>query len=149
MTSFRLYVILLLAQLAAVASAASDTDVTFHRADKVTIEKDQVTIIAKATTSVMRLRGNETGTRIMSERAVFTIKRPVIAFPDPDGIHDEKYKMMKAGLEDAWTMTLQAAQNLADGQVVGRIGFYQPEIVIRDGMVASITGDGYLYPKGK
>jgi hypothetical protein len=44
---------------------------------------------------------------------------------------------------------LKAAKDLQEGKEAGRIGFYAPEIVIKGNMIDSITGFGFLYPKGK
>ena len=44
-------------------------------------------------------------------------------------------------------MTLTAAKALQEGKRVGRIGYYMPSIVIKENLIDSIDGFGYLYPE--
>ena len=50
-------------------------------------------------------------------------------------------------LAHLWKDCLKTAKDLQDGKQVGRIGFVQPEIVIKGNMITSITGGGFLYAK--
>ena len=126
--------------------AASDTDVTIIKAGKVVIEEGVITIVAEATSRLMLIQNNHdpaykgaqwtgrpvTLVNVKSDQATFTIKRP-----------------REARLEEAWQKSLQAAKDLQDGKEVGRIGFYAPDIVIKGNLIDSITGPGFLFPKGQ
>ena len=46
-------------------------------------------------------------------------------------------------------MSLKAAKDLQDGKEVGRIGYYAPNMVIKGNLIDSITGFGFLFPKGR
>ena len=74
--------------------------------------------------------------QVISNKATFTIKRGAEAAPG-------------GPLANVWQESLKTAKDLQDGKEVGRIGFYAPDIVIKDNMIDSITGFGYLYPKAK
>jgi hypothetical protein len=140
--------LLLLALLAASGRAASDTDVTIIKAEKVVIEENVVTIIAEAKTSIITLSGDYKADykgdtfmgrpmsqiTIKSDKATFTIRRPNSTRPG-------------GPLEKAWEDTLQAARDLQAGKPVGRIGYYQPEVVIRKNLITSIDGPAFLYGK--
>jgi hypothetical protein len=52
-------------------------------------------------------------------------------------------------LDEAWNMSLKAAKDLQDGKEVGRIGYYAPNMVIKGNLIDSITGFGFLFPKGQ
>jgi hypothetical protein len=69
---------------------------------------------------------------VKSDKATFIIKRP-----------------HKGQLDEAWKMSLKAAKDLQDGQEVGRIGYYGPDMVIKSNLIDSITGFGFLFPKGQ
>ena len=146
--TMKLFLAAALALLAASVQAASDTDVTFIKVQKVVIEDDVVTIIAEAKTSIITYSGDyqadykgatfmgrpSTRTTIKSDKATFTIRREASAQPGRP-------------LEKAWGQTMQAARDLQAGKEVGRIGYYTPEVVIRKNLITSIDGPGYLYPK--
>jgi hypothetical protein len=83
------------------------------------------------------------------ERATFVIKRAPLNFNDHDGTHSEEREKIRKVLDDAWEMSVTAAKELRAGHEVGRIGFYKPEVSINGDLIDSITGFGYLYPKGK
>jgi len=139
----------LLALLALPVRAASDTDVTLIKAEKVVIEENVVTIIAEAKTSIITLSGDYKADfkgatfmgrpmsqiTIKSDKATFTIRRPNSARPG-------------GPLEKIWADTLQTARDLQEGKPVGRIGYYQPEVVIRQNLITSIDGQAFLY-KGR
>lgn len=126
------------------AHAASDTDVTIIKAEKIVIEDDVITIVAEAKIRMTLIQDNDDaidkGTKWMgrpaahvqvkADKATFIVKRP----RDP-------------GLEAAWQNSLQAAKDLQEGKEVGRIGYYAPDMNIRGNLIVSITGIGYLYPK--
>ena len=126
--------------------AATDSDVAIVKAEKVVIEDGVITIVAEATTRITLIQGNDDpaykGARWMgrpvtlvhakSDKATFTIKRP-----------------REAGLDESWQMSLKAAKDLQDGKEVGRIGYYAPDIVIKGNLIDSITGFGFLFPKGQ
>ena len=127
--------------------AASDADVTLLKVKKVVIEESAITIVvAEAKTRITLIRDDYdpkytgdnwhgmpvTRVEVISNKATFIIKRCA------DG-----------ALPNAWQESLKAAKDLQDGQEVGRIGFYAPDIVIKGNMIDSITGYGYLYPKAK
>jgi hypothetical protein len=140
---------LVLVFLPAAARAASDADVTLLKVQKVVIEETVITIVvAEAKTQITLIRDDYdpkyTGAnwhgmpvnvvQVISNKATFTIKRPVEAAPG--GV-----------TADAWQESLKAAKDLQDGKEVGRIGYYAPDIVIKGNMIDSITGIGFLYPK--
>lgn len=126
--------------------AASNVDVTIIKASKVVVEDDVITIVAEAMTRVTLIQGDHdpaykgaqftgrpaTHTQVKSDKATLIIKRPR---------HPE--------LEDAWEMSVRAAKGLQEGKEVGRIGFYTPDISIKGNLIHSITGFGFLYPKGQ
>jgi hypothetical protein len=130
--------------------AASDTDVSIIKAEKVVIEENAVTIIAEAKTSIITLSGDYqadykgamfmgrpmTQITIKSDKATFIIRRPV---PARKG----------QALEQFWEKTLQTARDLQEGKEVGRIGYYTPDVMIRKNLIVSIDGPGFLYSKGK
>jgi len=126
--------------------AATDADVTIIKAEKVVIEEDVITIVAEATTRIMLIHDDPdpaykgarwmgrpvTLVNVKSDKATFIIKRP-----------------HKGQLDEAWKMSLKAAKDLQDGQEVGRIGYYGPDMVIKSNLIDSITGFGFLFPKGQ
>jgi hypothetical protein len=126
--------------------AATDADITIIKAQKVVIEENTVTIIAEASATITATTGDHqpghkgmtwqgrpaTRITIKADKATFTIRRPHPEVP----------------LEEAWKMTLEAAKALQAGKEVGRIGFYAPEIVIKENLIHSINGPGFLFPKG-
>lgn len=137
--------------LTASARAASDADVTLLKVKKVVIEEDVITImVAEAKTRITLIRDDYdpkytgdnwhgmpvTRVQVISNQATFTIKRGPEAAPG-------------RVLETAWQDSLRAAKDLQEGKEVGGIGFYAPDIVIKGNMIDSITGFGFLYPKGK
>ena len=141
----------LLALLAPPARAASDADVTLLKVKQVVIEESVITIVvAEAKTRITLIRDDYdpkyagdnwhgmpvTRVQVISNKATFTIKRPAAA---------------AAGgpLVNAWQESLKTAKDLQDGKEVGRIGFYAPDIAIKGNMIDSISGSGFLYPKGK
>lgn len=143
--------------------AASDTDVTIIKVEKVVVEEGKITITAQARTTV-RLIGDTppaggggstwmgrpvTVAEVMSDRATFIIKRPELNFNDPDGTHTKEKEMSRKALDDAWEMSLAAAKELHAGREVGRIGFYAPKISINENLIDAIAGYGYLYQKGR
>jgi len=130
------------------ARAASDADVTYMKVEKVVIEETTITIVvAEAKTQITLIRDDYdpaytgpcwhgmpvTAVQVISNKATFTIQRPV-----PDDAAGVTAK--------AWQESLRAAKDLQAGKKVGRIGFYAPDIVIRGNMIDSITGPGFLYP---
>ncbi len=117
--------------------AASDTDVTIIKAEKVVIEDSVITIIGEARANAL----------LTSDRATFIIKRPELNFNDPDGSHADEKERTKKVLDDAWVMSLAAAKELQAGRKIGRIGFYAPDIASKGTLIDSIVGFGYLYPK--
>jgi hypothetical protein len=141
-------VLALLVFLPASARAASDADVTLLKVQKVVIEETAITIVVtEAKTRITLIRDDHdpaftgdtwhgmpvTRVQVISNKATFTIKRPVEAAPG-------------GTLASAWQESLKAAKDLQDGKEVGRIGFYAPDIVIKGNMIDSITGSGFLYP---
>jgi hypothetical protein len=128
------------------ARAASDADVTLIKVKSVRIEEGVITIVAEAKTQVMLIQGDPnpahkgpswkgrpvTVSSIKSDLGTFVIKRE----------HRDI-------LSEAWQMSLQAAKDLQDGKEVGRIGYYGPDMTIKGNLIESITGFGFLYPKGK
>ena len=137
--------------LSASARAASDADVTLLKVKEVVIEETAITIVvAEAKTRITLIRDDHdpaftgdqwhgmpvTRVQVISNKATFTIKRPVEAAPGGTSAN-------------AWQESLKTAKDLQDGKEVGRIGFYAPDIVIKGNMIDSITGPGFLYPKRK
>lgn len=124
--------------------AASDVDVTIITAEKVVIEKDLITITASARTRCHSSSNDKEGTiwtgkisspvAIMSEKATFTIRRPLQA---------------QEALAAGWQMSLDAAKELQAGREVGRIGYHGPKITMKLNLIDSIDGYGFLYSKGK
>ena len=127
------------------AHAASDADVTIIKAKKVVIEADTITIVAEAKTRITLIRDDYdpaftgdtwhgmpvTRVQVICNNGTFIIKRR------PDG-----------ALPEAWRDSLKAAKDLQDGKGSGGIGFYAPDIVIKGNMIDSVTGEGFLHPKG-
>lgn len=148
MKNFRIAIALFMAVSAAPLHAASDTDVTILNATEVVIGESTITISAEARTIVRiitgkhdpayqgeTLRGMPVSTiQTYSGNATFTINRPA----DSSEI-----------TANAWKMSLEAAESLKAGKEIGRIGYYQPDVTLRDNKVVSITGSGFIYPKGK
>jgi len=141
----------LLVLLTASARAASDADVTLLKVSKVVIEESVITIVvAEAKTRITLIREDHdpkftgdtwhgmpvTRVQVISNTATFTIKRRAEAAPG-------------GPLANAWQESLKAAKELQAGKEVGRIGFYEPDIVIKGNMVDSIIGSGFLYAKGQ
>jgi len=128
--------------------AASDADVTYMKVEKVDIEETTITIlVTEAKTQITLIKDDHdpaytgpcwhgmpvTAVQVISNKATFTIQRPV-----PDDAAGVTAK--------AWKESLQAAKDLQAGKKVGRIGYYAPDIVIKANMIDSITGPGFLYP---
>jgi hypothetical protein len=143
-------VVAVLVFVSAAARAASDADVTLLKVEKVVIEETAITIVvSEAKTQITLIKDDHDPTytgacwhgmpvsvvQVISNKATFTIKRPVEAAPDRVSA-------------DAWQQSLKAAKDLQAGKEVGRIGFYAPDIVIKGNMIDSITGPGFLYGKG-
>ena len=131
--------------------AASDADVTLSKVKTVVIEESVITIVvAEAKTRITLIREDHdpkftgdtwhgmpvTRVQVISNKATFIIKRRAEAAPG-------------GTLANAWQESLKAAKDLQDGKEVGRIGFYAPDIVIKGNMIDSITGTGFLFPKGQ
>ena len=128
--------------------AASDADVTIIKATKVVIDENTITITAEARTTVRLISGDHnpdykgetwhgmpvSTIQVYSGGATFVIKRPLQAGEITDG---------------GWKMSLEAAKNLQAGNEVGRIGYYAPDMTIKGNLIDSMTGFGFLYPKGK
>jgi hypothetical protein len=68
---------------------------------------------------------------IIGEDVTFTIKRPAAQ-----------------ALASAWKETLQLAKDLQDGKETGRIGFYAPEMTIKENMLSAMAGEAFIYGKG-
>ena len=133
---------------AASTYAASDADIAIIKAEKVVIEQNTVTIVAEARATItvtlgdpqpghkgMRWQGRPaTWVTIKADKATFIIRRPHPEQPAEDS---------------AWKMTLDVAKALREGKEVGRIGFYAPDIVIKENLIHSINGPGFLYSKGQ
>ncbi len=136
--------------LATAIHAASDADVTIIKATKVVIEANTITISAKAQSTIRLVSGDYdpdykgatwhgvpvSVVEVYTESGTFIIKRP-LGFG-----HDEI-------TDNGWKMSLEAAKSLQAGNEVGRIGFYAPDMVIKGNLIDSMTGFGFLYPKGK
>jgi hypothetical protein len=131
--------------------AASDADVTLLKVKAVTIEESVITIVVEKAKSNITLIMDDydpayTGdtwhgmpvirVQVLSNEATFTIKQDAHSAPG-------------GPLAKAWQECLKTAKDLQNGKEVGRIGFYAPDIVIKGNLITSITGSGFLYPKGK
>lgn len=151
MKSLLALVLMFLIFATASTHAASDADVTLLKVKKVVIEESVITIVvAEAKTRITLIRDGHdpkytgdqwhgmpvTRVQVISNKATFTIKRGAEAAPG-------------RVLANAWQESLKAAKDLQEGREVGRIGFYEPDIVIKGNMIDSITGFGFLYSKGK
>ena len=124
------------------ASGGSDTDVFIVSAKSVRIDDDKITIVAEASTTFTIITADHDPThegytqwgrpaervQLKSDEATFVILRP-------------------EGNDDAWKMALEAARDLNAGKEVGRIGFYRPTIVLKQNLLVSIEGTGYLHQK--
>lgn len=127
--------------------AASDADVTIIKATKVVIEENTITISAEARSTIRLFSGEHdpdykgrtlygmpfSAIQVYSRHATFIIKRPL-----QDG----------ETTENAWKMSVEAAKSLQAGNEVGRIGYYVPDMIIKENMIDAMTGFGFLYPKG-
>ena len=142
------------------SQAASDTDVTILKAETVLIESNTVTIIAEATVSVMLTSGDykpkgQGGGRpgsqitVKADKATFTIQRQHLNLKakDLNGPNAAQAKATQEAFDKFWGWTVEAAKDLQAGKPVGRIGYYGPEIVIKNHLIHSISGPGYLYGK--
>jgi len=133
------------------ARAASDADVTLLKVKNVVIEESVITIfVAEAKTQITLIRDDYdprftgdtwqgmpvTRVQVVSNNAMFTIKRRADAASG--GVSSS-----------AWQESLKAAKDLEAGKEVGRIAFYAPDMIIKGNMIDSITGFGFLLPKGK
>ncbi len=130
----------------ATLQAASDADVTLIKVRSVRITEDAITIVAEANTRLTLIQDNRnpaykgatwkgravTLAHVKSDRGTFIIKQP-----------------LEEPLQEAWQTSLRAARDLQDGKEVGRIGYYAPDMTIRDNLLDSVNGFGFLYPKGK
>ncbi len=128
--------------------AASDADVTIIKATKVVIEENTITISAEARSTIRLFSGEQdpdykggtlygmpfSAIQVYSRSATFIIKRPLQEGETTD---------------NSWKMSLEAAKSLQAGNEVGRIGYYVPDMTIKKNMIDSMTGFGFLYPKGK
>jgi len=152
---------------------SSDTAVTIIKAEKVIIEKDKITIIAKAKTSLIRPSGySKPGSKesaskgkpsariqISSDKATFIIKRPPLTYNDGQlkrllastrraefakELDRGQFKYQRA---EWWKRTLQKAKALRDGKKVWPIRYYKPTVVIKENGIESIEGYGYFYAK--
>lgn len=140
-----LLLVLTLLLAAAPAAAKSDADVTLLKTKSVRIEENTITIVAEAVTRFTLIQAEEVEgqtrpwmgrpavwAHAKSDEATFVIKNP--GHPS---------------LEAAWKMSLQAARELQAGREAGRIGYYAPDLALKGNLIVSITGPGYLYPKGQ
>ncbi len=145
------HVVTCIALFSASAQAASDADVTLLKVKTVTIEESVITVVVeKAKTRITLIRDDHdpayagdswqgmpvNRVQVLSEVATFTIKQDAHSAPG-------------GPLAKAWQDCLKTAKDLQDGKEVGRIGFYAPDIVIKGNLITSISGSGFLYPKGK
>ena len=143
--------VLIILILSAPAQAKSDADVTLVKVKKVTIEETLITIVVEeAKTRITLIKDNYdpayTGdnwngmpvsrVQVISKEATFTLRQNAHFAPG-------------GALAHLWKDCLQTAKDLQDGKEVGRIGFEHPDIAIKDNMITSISGGGFLYPKGK
>ncbi|MBV6498704.1 MAG: hypothetical protein CJBNEKGG_00932 [Prosthecobacter sp.] len=151
MKTFLAHVVIWVVFFSASAQAASDADVTLLKVKKVVIAESVITIVVeKAMTIITLIRDDHdpayagdtwhgmpvNRVQVLSNEATFTIKQDAHSAPG-------------GPLAKAWQECLKTAQALQDGKEVGRIGFYAPDIVIKGNLITSITGSGFLYPKGK
>lgn len=127
------------------AFGVSDTDVHLIKVESVKIEEDKITIVASARVwmvvlvdgadkdAITRQYGGQPADwiKIRLDKATFVIRKPEL---DP---------------KDGWAYTVQNAKDLKAGKEVGRIGYYQPKVVIEEGRVTSVDGRAFLYGKGK
>ena len=151
MKLLRSSVLALLVILSASARAASDADVTHLKVKKVVIEESVITVVVvEAKTRITLIREDHdpkftgdtwhgmpvTRVQVISNKATFTIKRGADAAPG-------------GPLANAWQESLKAAKDLQEGKEVGRIAFYEPDIIIKGNMIDSITGFGFLIPQSR
>lgn len=127
-----------------VCSAASDTDVHVIKATSVVIEATRIVITAEATTTITLISGDEppaaggfmgrpaARTQVKSDSAVFTLIKP-------------PHKTLEA----VWRESQEVAEALQRGEEIGRIAFYRPDVLIKENLVVSITGDAYLIGREK
>ena len=123
--------------------AASDCDVEITKVKSVMIEDNKITVVAEANIGMViitpelpkdgksaRFTGrHSTWIRIKADEATFTVLPP-------------------HGRTEPWKeMTMQAAKDLKEGKEIGRIGYYRPEIIIKENRIVMVTGKAYIYPK--
>jgi hypothetical protein len=145
-----LFLVLFLVANVVPARAASDADVTLLKVSKVEIMETEIIIeVSAAITRITLIKGGHdpaykgdtwmgmpvSRVPVISNRAVFRVQRPSSAAPG-------------GSLTTAWADSLKAARALKEGGEVGRIGYYAPDIVIKGNRIESISGPGFLYPKG-
>ena len=151
MKSLLAHVVTWIVLVLASAQAASDADVTLLKVKTVTIEESVITIVVEKAKTRITLISDEhdpayagdswhgmpvNRVQVLSHEATFTIKQDAQTAPG-------------GPLAKAWQKCLKTAKDLQDGKEVGRIGFYAPDIVIKGNLITSISGSGFLYPKGK
>lgn len=125
---------------------ASDTDVYEIKAKSVTIEDGKIVITGEARIKMRvftpggapaagesQFLGRPAAwVEVLAEEATFTVRRP------------------PQGKEEWWQeMSVEAAKALRNGEEIGRIGFYRPEVTIRGNAVQAISGFGFIYPKSE
>jgi hypothetical protein len=159
-----LYVAAILISAGDTSHAKSNTEVYVTKAKSVVIEKDKIAIVVEAEATRINLFAppkkiekrpeakSPDGTRDVgtdsskipigyTSARIFIIRKPVLKFNDPNGIHGRERAQYQKTLDDAWEMSLKEADNLRAGKTVGRIGYYHPTV-----LPDSIDGFGYLYP---
>ena len=141
--------------------AKSDTDVYMIKAEKVTFEKDKVTIVGSAKIKMVVIKADHDpsykGQQIWgrpsswvhakADKATFVIHKPKPQIIKNEKLRPKNYEQVLKSQEMAWQTTLQAAKDVQAGKPVGRIGFYKPTVTIRHNLVNAINGSGYMYGK--
>ncbi|MBC8243459.1 MAG: hypothetical protein H8E20_03615 [Verrucomicrobia bacterium] len=153
--------LVLLAVAVPLGQAVSDTDVYLIKAEKVTFEKEKVTIIGSAKIKMVVIKDDHDpgykGHQIWgrpcawvhakADKATFVIHKPKPPVIKNEKLRPKNYEKGLKNLEKAWQMTVQAAKDAEAGKPVGRIGYYSPSVTIRGNVVTAIDGNAYMYAK--
>jgi len=156
---YRVATLLLFAVAVPLGQAVSDTDVYLIKAEKVTFEKEKVTIVGSAKIKMVVIEDDHdpgyNGHQIWgrpaawvhakADKATFVIHKPKPPVIKNEKLRPKNYEEGLKNLEQAWQSTLQAARDAQAGKPVGRIGYYSPEVTIRGNVVTAIDGNAYMY----
>ena len=156
MKVYILLAIVFLLSLTSFSASIENTTAEFTKIHKVIIEKDIITILADATTTVIIVTETKYRQRTYRKKpiasvhpkaykATFIIKRTPLIYNDPQGTHAKEKAKVKKILDDLWEKTVAQAAILQAKKKGFGVSFYQPEITIKRSHVTQMIGPGVLY----